>query len=30
MDKLISWGLVVVAVITVWATYLSDNHLFVG
>ena len=29
MDKIIGWGLVVTAIITLWAV-LTPNHLFIG
>ena len=29
MDKIIGWGLVVTALITLWAV-LTPNHLFLG
>jgi hypothetical protein len=29
MDKIIGWGLVVTALITLWAV-LTPNHLYVG
>jgi hypothetical protein len=30
MDKILSWGLVILAVVTAWATFFSDNHLYIG
>ena len=29
MDKILSWGLVVTAIITLWSVF-TPNHLFVG
>jgi hypothetical protein len=29
MDKIIGWGLVVTALLTLWAV-LTPNHLFIG
>jgi hypothetical protein len=29
MDKIISWGLVILAAITLWAV-VTPNHLYVG
>jgi hypothetical protein len=29
MDKIIGWGLVITAIITLWAV-LTPNHLYVG
>jgi hypothetical protein len=29
MDKIIGWGLVVTAILTIWAV-VTPNHLFIG